>query len=87
MITTSDDLEKNAEGKIITCPVKGFTSAAIADMSVFLQVRYAQTPEQLKAAGKVIQFAMTPQQALTLAEMMTKQARHILDQTPSTPPH
>jgi|GEM_PF-5500212 len=86
-ITSTEDLETTADGKVITCPVKGFTSAAIAEMSVFLQVRYAENPDQLKTTGKNIQFAMTPQQALTLADMMTKQARHILEQKPSSPPH
>jgi hypothetical protein len=82
---TTEDLEKDASGKIVTRPIMGFSTAPIADMSIFLKVRYAETPEQLKTEGKSIQFAMTPEQALELASMMTAQARHILDQKPDTP--
>jgi len=84
MINT-EDLEKDADGKIITRPIMGFSTAPIADMSIFLKVRYAETPEQLKAEGKAIQFALTPDQALELASMMMTQARRILDQKPDSP--
>jgi hypothetical protein len=84
-MTDTEDLEKDANGKIVTRPIMGFSSAPIAEMSIFLKVRYAETPEQLKTEGKSIQFAMTPEQALELASMMATQARRIMDQKPDTP--
>jgi len=84
-MSDTDDLEKDAEGKIITRPIMGFSSAPIAEMSIFLKVRYAETPEQLKTEGKSIQFALTPEQALELASMMATQAKRIIDQVPDSP--
>jgi predicted Zn-dependent protease len=84
-MSDTDDLEKDAQGKIVTRPVMGFSTAPIADMAIFLKVRYAETPEQLKTEGKSIQFAMTPDQALELASMMVTQARRIMDMVPDTP--
>lgn len=84
-MTNTDDLEKDAQGKIITRPIMGFSTAPIADMAIFLKVRYAETPDQLKTEGKSIQFAMTPDQALELASMMVTQARRIIDMVPDTP--
>jgi predicted Zn-dependent protease len=84
-MSDTDDLEKDAQGKIVTRPVMGFSTAPIADMAIFLKVRYAETPEQLKTEGKSIQFAMTPDQALDLASMMVTQARRIMDMVPDTP--
>lgn len=84
-MTNTDDLEKDENGKIIVRPIMGFSSAPIADMSIFLKVRYAETPDQLKTEGKSIQFAMTPEQGLELASMMATQARRILDQKPDAP--
>ncbi|HVZ68499.1 MAG TPA: hypothetical protein VG891_03490 [Rhizomicrobium sp.] len=81
----TDDLEKDASGKIVTRPIMGFSSAPIAGMAIFLQVRYAETPEQLKAKGKSIQFSLTPEQALELASMMATQAKRIIDQVPDSP--
>jgi hypothetical protein len=82
---TTDDLEKDASGKIVTRPIMGFTTAPIADMAILFKVRYAETPEQVKTGGKSIQFALSPDQALSLAQMMTTQARRILDQKPGSP--
>jgi predicted Zn-dependent protease len=84
-MSDTDDLEKDAQGKIVTRPVMGFSTAPIADMAIFLKVRYAETPEQLKTEGKSIQFAMTPDQALELASMMVTQARRIMDMVPDSP--
>lgn len=84
-MSDTDGLEKDTSGKIITRPVKGFSSATIADMAVFLQVRYAETPEELKTKGKTIQFSLTPQQAMELASMMATQAKHILHKAPDSP--
>ena len=66
----------------------GWITAPVAGMFVLLGLKYAETPEQLKTAGKIIQFGLLPAQALELAEMLTKQARGILDAPrPSEPPN
>lgn len=84
-MSNTDDLEKDASGKIVTRPIMGFSSAPIAEMAIFLKVRYAETPEQLKTEGKSIQFSLTPEQALELASMMATQAKRIIDQVPDSP--
>ncbi|HSZ74669.1 MAG TPA: hypothetical protein VK779_07610 [Rhizomicrobium sp.] len=84
---TTDDLEKDSSGKIVTRPVKGWSVAPVADMFVFLQLRYAESPEELQGPGRVLQFGLLPAQALELAEMLTRQARAILDAPPPPAPH
>jgi hypothetical protein len=70
---------------VITRPVLGWTTAAVAGSSVILQMQYAETPEELKTGGRSIQFVLTPPQSLELAETLTKQAKRILDLKPSGP--
>jgi len=84
----TDDLEKDSNGKVVTRPVKGWSIAPVADMFVFLQLRYAETPEDLAGPGRALQFGLLPAQALELAEMLTRQAREILNAPPPpTPPN
>jgi hypothetical protein len=78
-------LETDAAGMVITRPVLGWTTAAVAGSSVILQMQYAETPEELKTGGRSIQFVLTPPQSLELAETLTKQAKRILDLKPSGP--
>ena len=83
-----DSLEKDAQGNIVTRPVMGWVTAPVAGMFVLLGLKYAETPEQLKSGGKTLQFGLLPAQALELAEMLTTQARSILDAPrPSDPPN
>ena len=82
-----DTLEKDAQGNIVTRPVMGWMTAPVAGMFVFLGLKYAETPDQLKTGGKTLQFGLLPAQALELAEMLTKQARAILDARPTEAPN
>ncbi len=72
-------LEINPDGTISTRPVLGWTTAAIAGTTVFLQIQYAEKPADIATGGLSLQVVLTPQQALELAETLTKQARRIVD--------
>jgi hypothetical protein len=79
------DLEFDAEGSLVLRPIMGCTTAPLAETSVFLRIQYAETAEELNTGGRSIQFVLTAQAALELAEMLTKQARHLLAPSPKRP--
>jgi hypothetical protein len=79
---TSMDLEIGPDGMIVTRPVLGWTTAPAAGTAVIARIQYAERPEELQTGGKAIQFVLTPQQALELAEILTTQAQRILGQRP-----
>ena len=70
---TTDD-----SGNIILNPVVGWRTGSLAGVAVLLQVRYADSPEDIGTEGKAIQFALNPDKCLELAEALTKQARRLL---------
>jgi hypothetical protein len=81
------NFETDTDGNIITNPVTGWTMASFAGMGVILAIQYAETPLALeRGESKSIQFALTPQVCLELAEKLTKLARHLLDQPSSDKP-
>ena len=82
-----DGLETDAQGNIVSRPVMGWITAPVAGMFVLLGLKYAETPEQLKTGGKTLQFGLLPAQALELAEMLTRQARGILEAPQTEPPN
>ena len=81
------EFETDEDGNIITNPVTGWVSASFAGMGVVLAIHYAETLIALESGeNKSIQFALTPQLCLELAERLTKLAKHLLDQpAPETP--
>lgn len=82
-----EKFETDSDGNIITNPVTGWTSACFAQMTVVLAIHYAPTPLALESGeNKSIQFVLTPQQCLELAERLTKLARYVLDQPPPANP-
>jgi hypothetical protein len=69
----------DADGNIKTCPVLGWTTVQAMGMAVLARIEYAETPEQLKTgATQALQIVLTPQQALEIAETLTRQAMNIL---------
>ena len=78
-----DMLERDAQGNIVTRPVTGWVTAPVAGMYILLGLKYAETPEELKVGGRRLQFGITPAQALELADVLTQQARGILDAKPT----
>jgi hypothetical protein len=74
----------DAQGHLITKPVLGFSSAVIADMAVLLVLSYADSPEAFEVGeSRAIQFAMSPEQCFDVAETLIKQAKRIMDPSPS----
>jgi hypothetical protein len=67
-----DDFEKGENGDIILKPIMGWTSAPVADIAVLLAIEYAKKPEDIETGGKSIQFVLTLQQCLNLAEGSVK---------------
>jgi hypothetical protein len=77
-----EELETDAAGNLLTRPILGCIVAPIGGMAILLKLQYAERPEELKTGGRSLQFVMTPQQGLEIAETLTKQARRILDAPP-----
>lgn len=74
-----EELETDAAGNVITRPILGCIVSPLGGMAILLQVQYAEKPEELKTGGRSLQFVMTPQQGLEIAETLAKQARRMLD--------
>jgi hypothetical protein len=74
-----EQLETNAEGMVVTRPLLGWVTAPAMGMSVILRLNYAERPADIRTGGQWLQTVMTPQQALDLAEILTKQARRVFD--------
>lgn len=74
----------DADGMVITRPVLGWTIAPVAGMAVLARLNYSETPADIGTGGKALQIVLTPQQALELADLLTKQAKHILAQRPDS---
>jgi hypothetical protein len=78
-------LELDANGNIATNPVTGWTTATLAGIAALLAIEYLETQPGMKTGhSKAIQFALTPQQCLDLAEKLTKLAQ-LLIHAPSRP--
>jgi hypothetical protein len=78
-VPSLSDIEIGSDGLVRTRPVLGWMTVPVAGMSVILRLNYAETPEELRTGGRHLQVIMTPQQCLELAEVLTRQARQILD--------
>jgi hypothetical protein len=84
-MTVGANFETDAAGNIVTRPVLGWTTAPAAGMAVIVKLDYAETPQELQTGGRSLQVILTPQQALELAEILTTQAKRVLN-APSPPP-
>lgn len=72
-----EGLQKDAQGNIILRPVTGWTTATIAGISVLLAIQYSDSLENIEKPQS-LQLGLTAQQALELAETLTKQANRLL---------
>lgn len=77
------ELEKDNEGNIITRPITEWAIGPAGGVAVLLAVRYAERPEELESGSKQVQLVLMPEQALELAETLTRHAHRVL-QTPTT---
>ena len=74
----AEQFETDSDGRVVTRPVTGWTSAPVAEVFLLLAVRYVDTPEEIETGGKLIQFVLTHKQCLQLARTLTSQARRLL---------
>jgi hypothetical protein len=75
--------ETDEHGNVILKPVTGYTTSPVAGVAVALAILYVETPEELERDdSKQIQFVLTPQQALAIAEALTRQAKRLMEALP-----
>lgn len=75
----NSELEKNRSGNVVIKPIIGWEIAPVAEIALLLVVRYAESPEEFQRGGKSVQFGLTPQQALQLAEALTKTGKSLIE--------
>ncbi len=83
----ADRLEINDDGMITPRPVLGWVHGPIGGVIAVLRLNYADSPQDQIAGGRHLQVTLTPQQALALAEDLTRTANLLLAQAPSGPPN
>ncbi len=71
--------ETDNVGNLILKPVTGWAVTHAAEIAVLLRIEYLDSPADTEKDSKAMQFALTPPQALELAEKLTKRARRLLD--------
>ena len=71
--------DTDTKGQAITFPLVGWQTAATANTLCVLQIRYAETAEQLtQGEPSRVPLVMSPAQALELAEDLRQMAEHAL---------
>jgi hypothetical protein len=78
----SIQLETDESGNMVLRPVTDWITAAAANIVVVLGIQYTEMLAGGEIAKKSVQFGLTPQQCLELAEMLTKQAKTLLVDRP-----
>jgi hypothetical protein len=78
------ELVKDQDGNILTKPVTGWITGTLAEISVLLAIQYLESPLEIENGDKLIQFVLTPQQSLELAEKLTTLAKRVLEDESST---
>jgi hypothetical protein len=82
----SIELERDENGNLITRPVTGWKTMPAAGIAVVLVIQYAEKPTDIEnGTCKQLQCILLPQQALELAETLTKQAKRVLEPSGETP--
>jgi hypothetical protein len=76
----SIQVQKDSDGNVITNPVTHWGLMAAANMSVLLAIQYATTQQELETGDtRQIQFLLTPQACLRLAEELTRMGKSLLE--------
>jgi hypothetical protein len=82
----AEDLQKDANGNVITKPLTDWFMTTAFQIAVLLAVQYVETQEELESTDRHrIQFVLTPRQCLELADRLTKVANRLLDPTGEIP--
>jgi hypothetical protein len=71
-------LELGSDGNVILNPVIGWTTSTAANIGIVLAMKYISNPEEFETGGKSVQFVLTPQQSLELAEKLTELSNKVL---------
>ena len=65
-------VDRDREGRIAVVPLTGFGLSLVKETVCLLRVEFARTPDQLKGETReAVQLALTPEQALRLAQELT----------------
>lgn len=76
----SIQVQKDRDGNIISKPVMGWALMPVAGIAVLLAILYAETPQELETGDtRQIQFVLTPQACLELAERLTSIGKELLE--------
>jgi hypothetical protein len=73
--------EKDGEGMVILKPVLQYAVGHAAEIAVLLQIQYSDSPADVESGGKPIQFVLTPQTSIYLAQALLRQAQGLLQDT------
>ncbi len=72
------EIEKNSQGTVSTTPVTEWAVGPLADTVVVAAFAYLQETSKGIVEGKRVQLTLMPQQALELAETLTRAAQRVL---------
>ena len=78
------ELAKDQDGNILTKPVTGWITGTLADIAVLLAIQYLESPLETENGDKLIQFVLTPQQSLEIAQKLTTLAKRLLEDESQT---
>lgn len=85
---TNGVFDTHPNGDIVSNPLLSFTSVSVADMFILVRLEYADGPERFEAImlrgerAPGLQLAITPTQAMELADRLRSLAEAIQNQKP-----
>lgn len=74
-------LESDENGNVVANPVIGWLITTVKGTTVLAAVEYADSASELQTEGRKIQFDLTPQQSMQLADALIKMANHVLEES------
>ena len=74
-------LESDEHGNVVAKPVIGWMITTVKDVTVLAAIEYADSSSKFKTEGSKIQFDLTPQQSLQLADALINVANHVLEES------
>lgn len=80
-----EDWKKLENGDIMACPLTGYQTATFAQSAIAVKLDYAVAGDRYDAPSGVAQLALTPHQAIELAQALQRAADRILQIKPAGP--
>lgn len=74
----SAEIETDGKGIVKLSPLTGFSAMSFGDVAILLKLDWATAPEHLPSGDQHVQLAVSPQEALKMAEALQKLATHLL---------